>query len=395
MANIVVNLMHRPGRSIECYWTDPITGNQKTRSTKTKKDRDAERFRAKLEHQLNQDAEEDGDIEWKTLADRYQREVLASRAIKTLGKFKATRHKLEKHVNPKLARSISGSLVSKFQSHLRDEGLAEATIKSHLATLMACLSWAAGLDLLKKVPAVVMPKRTDQMRGRPITKEEFERMILKLDDNKVCRADLRAEWKLFFEGLWLSGLRLGEALMLRWDSGEIAVTLGGKVPRLKIQANTDKSTKFRILPLAPEFGEFLLRIAPERRVGRVFRPMVPGQQADMRLDTCSKFIERVGHKAGVVEDERPPKHKGEEPKRKFASAHSFRRAFGTRWSKLLKPQELQVLMRHASIQTTLKFYVDTDADTVETAMEKLQQRQGPNTSTNTLDKPIAEIVETE
>jgi hypothetical protein len=49
---------------------------------------------------------------------------------------------------------------------------------------------------------------------------------------------------------------------------------------------------------------------------------------------------------------------------KFASAHDFRRAFGTRWARKLKPATLQLLMRHATIQTTMKYYVEIDADDV-------------------------------
>ena len=47
---------------------------------------------------------------------------------------------------------------------------------------------------------------------------------------------------------------------------------------------------------------------------------------------------------------------------KYASAHDLRRAFGTRWASRVKPAVLQKLMRHASINTTMAYYVDLDAD---------------------------------
>jgi integrase len=47
---------------------------------------------------------------------------------------------------------------------------------------------------------------------------------------------------------------------------------------------------------------------------------------------------------------------------KFASAHDLRRAFGTRWSLRVTPVVLQQLMRHASVETTLKYYVEQNAD---------------------------------
>ena len=49
---------------------------------------------------------------------------------------------------------------------------------------------------------------------------------------------------------------------------------------------------------------------------------------------------------------------------KFASAHDLRRAFGTRWAFQVKPATLKLLMRHQQIETTMRFYVDQDADDV-------------------------------
>ena len=44
-----------------------------------------------------------------------------------------------------------------------------------------------------------------------------------------------------------------------------------------------------------------------------------------------------------------------------SAAHDFRRAFGVRWAARLMPAQLMELMRHESIETTLRFYVGTDA----------------------------------
>ena len=47
---------------------------------------------------------------------------------------------------------------------------------------------------------------------------------------------------------------------------------------------------------------------------------------------------------------------------KFGSAHDLRRAYGTRWAKRLKPFELKTLMRHASIETTERYYLELEAE---------------------------------
>jgi hypothetical protein len=47
---------------------------------------------------------------------------------------------------------------------------------------------------------------------------------------------------------------------------------------------------------------------------------------------------------------------------KYASAHDLRRSYGNRWAKKVMPAVLQKLMRHESIETTMGYYVDLDAD---------------------------------
>ena len=69
----------------------------------------------------------------------------------------------------------------------------------------------------------------------------------------------------------------------------------------------------------------------------------------------------------------------------FASADDVRRAFGTRWARLVKPAVLQAMMRHSSIETTLSYYVDLDADDI--ADELWAVHESINTSVNT--SPLA------
>ena len=59
---------------------------------------------------------------------------------------------------------------------------------------------------------------------------------------------------------------------------------------------------------------------------------------------------------------------------KFASAHDFRRAFGTRWARKVMPMVLQKLMRHDSIETTMRYYVDLDVDDMAEELWKAETR---------------------
>jgi len=46
---------------------------------------------------------------------------------------------------------------------------------------------------------------------------------------------------------------------------------------------------------------------------------------------------------------------------KFASRHDLRRSFGERWAERVLPKVLMELMRHASIDTTMRYYVGQNA----------------------------------
>jgi len=118
---------------------------------------------------------------------------------------------------------------------------------------------------------------------------------------------------------------------------------------LRILGDAQKNGQDELLPMTPDFAEFLLATPEADRVGSVFRLPCPSGTRWF----VGHVVGRVGKKAGVVVN----KAEG-----KYASAHDLRRAFGTRWAKRVMPAVLQRLMRHASIQTTMAYYVDLDAD---------------------------------
>ncbi len=58
--------------------------------------------------------------------------------------------------------------------------------------------------------------------------------------------------------------------------------------------------------------------------------------------------------------------------------HSQMAPFGTRWAKRVMPATLQMLMRHQSIKTTMKYYVDLDAHELG---DELWNQFGPDSTT--------------
>jgi len=148
---------------------------------------------------------------------------------------------------------------------------------------------------------------------------------------------------------------------------------------LRIQQHAQKSRRFELLPIAPEFGEFLVSTPSKERRGFVFDPRPLKKPFEVRpsAEWVGKIITRIGKKAGVKVTDK-----------KFASAHDLRRAFGTRWSLVVMPAVLQALMRHKSIQTTMQFYVGRNAESIA---DQVWKSAAGNTFGNTAQKPTSEV----
>ena len=87
-------------------------------------------------------------------------------------------------------------------TELRSQGRSEATIAQHLRHLKATMRWANREGLLNVLPQFTMPKRVKGakvMRGRPITAEEFERMIEA--SPKVVENAAAKSWEFYLHGL--------------------------------------------------------------------------------------------------------------------------------------------------------------------------------------------------
>ncbi|HXG11398.1 MAG TPA: hypothetical protein VNK04_16710 [Gemmataceae bacterium] len=97
----------------------------------------------------------------------------------------------------------------------------------------------------------------------------------------------------------------------------------------------------------------MLKTPTEQRTGLVFRPQVRGNaEKGPAPNHLIKIICAIGEEAKVVVHV-----EARTGKVKYASAHDFRRAFGDRWALRVVPPVLMQLMRHESIETTMRYYV--------------------------------------
>ncbi len=179
--------------------------------------------------------------------DRYEREVLSSLADNTARKSQYVFNALERLL-PVVAdgplRGLTAERISYMQAKLREQGRAESTIAGYLAHLRSALQRAVDQGLLPTLPKIRKPKRAKRartntpMKGRPISGEEFDRMLDKTGES--VGKELADLWRHYMTGLWWSGLRLAESFELYWDRQDrLFVELDGKHPSGRRVTKTD------------------------------------------------------------------------------------------------------------------------------------------------------------
>jgi integrase len=373
--SITVWVNRFPDRTtFQLQWNDPVTGRRKTKSSgvvdtgRARDRRDAEAKARELEELLRRGiAAIPSELSWESFRERYETEHAAGLARETMAKIGTVCNLIEEHVRPRRLFDVTDERISRLVAILRDKKKSESTIKSYLGQLKAMLRWAVNQKLLPACPTIPSIRRAKKsggaapMKGRPITGEEFERMLATVP--LVVGEKTAPEWRRYLRGLWVSGLRLTESLELYWDREDklhpILPKPGKGLPVLRVLAELEKGHADRILPIAPEFAMLLVETPERERTGPVFTlPKRKFKNVGACAEWAGRIVSKIGRKAGVIVRTDPSDPK----RRKYASAHDLRRSFGDRWAPRVMPAVLKELMRHESIETTLRYYVGTNAE---------------------------------
>jgi integrase len=354
--NVIV--VDRGRKYLYLRYTDPVTGQKIEKSSGTAKKREAIKAAGEWQAELqNGLATKNARLKWSVFRESYQEHVEATLSSGTADKTSVMFNTVADVMKPDSVQRITAQWISRFQSELLKSSREPSTVEGYCRHLKAALNWGKGQGLITSVPLFnpLKKARTAKlMKGRPITLEEYERMLQAVTDHLSPKQ--HGSVKFLIEGLWLSGLRLNEALGLTWDqwADGIRVDTSGEYVKLLIPSESEKGGRDRVYPVTPDFAELLRAVPKDQRTGFVFNP-VTRKNVSHRLDTVCKLVSEVGAKACVKVDQK----KG---KAVYASAHDLRRSFGYRWSRKVSTMVLKELMRHASVTTTEKYYVDIDAD---------------------------------
>jgi len=342
----------KPGRRpfYVARWTDPQTGKRREKSTGEKLKRPALAWAANLAAQIvgGTPAHETA---WADFVARYKATRLANKSPATAAQFHTAERDFWRVIRPKSPGAVTSETIERYKATLRAEGTPAGTIAQRMGHLRTAFSWAADptVAIIGQKPRFQLPPY--EARGRALTREEFDRMLAATAE--VVGEKNGKSWRRFLWGLWLSGMRLGEALAFSWDDPNThhVLRLEGKRP-VALFKPTQKNRKEQVCPLPGDFARFLLGVPLEQRTGPVFAPRL-SRGPTYNGKTVSKRVSAIGEAAGVIVNAA-----GES-----ASAHDLRRSFGYRWAMSgVSPGLLKALMRHASITTTLKFYVVAEAE---------------------------------
>lgn len=316
------------------YFIDPSTGREVSKSAGTADKREAERAAALWEQELATYRGERNDG-WLMFRDRFRDEHLASLSGKSQDSFGTALNHYQRLMQPATLSDVTAASMSIFQAKLLGEGRKLTSIATYMRHLRTAFNWAAAVEMIARAPRVKLPKQDVRtfMRGRPITEAEYKAMLEACDSPPLRR---------FMQLLWLSGMRLGEAVAFSWDRPPIIAKMDTpEYPQIWYYAEGHKARRDDAIPMTPELAAWMRETPPDERHGLV-APLP--WKARRRV---SEAISAIGEACEIIVNEA-----GE-----FASAHDFRRAFGSRWSAQLMPPILKQLMRHADISTTLKYYV--------------------------------------
>lgn len=327
----------------------PLNGRELRRSAKTTNLKEAMKAAAAWEAELEQGIVARR-MTWEQLAMRLADEYLPRLRPNSQTTMRATVKAFGQFVRPEAnISSITGGTVSQWTAKLRADGLRETTIARHLRCLKVILNWAVSTELMARRPAITMPANVYKKRfakGRALSEEDFQRLCQAADK-------LNPTFTPLLRLLWLSGLRISEAFRLSFDAPPNQVDLAGR--RFIFHADGQKSGHDETIPLLPELYDFLSALG--QTSGPVVRPLINGRAAS--LDAIKRQIRAIGEAAGLVVNSEASK---------YVTAHDLRRSFGTRWALRVHPLVLKKLMRHETLDTTLRFYVDLDDSQITDAI---------------------------
>lgn len=328
---VSVYLENRPRRDhyLLC-WVSPATGKVRTQTSGTDDEAEA-RVRARiLADRINRGDEPPPRgsratagpaVAWEEF-----RRKLAARPMKPQTRLNTgtALRDLERLYAPASLADLTAGRLAEYAAWLEGRGLAAATRANRLCLLRSALAWAAEQGLGPPPAAVAVPRVPPP--GPP-------RRLLDAAAYLDLRGKLPGRWRRFLDLGFHAGLRRCEVMRLVWGWSDAHPYLdldAGRSGRVWFPAAASKSGRVEFVPVHPDLRALLL---PAGAAAAPVCPELPRSPSEV-----SKQFRRACAGAGC--DLRP---------------HDLRRSFATRHGRHQPPQVLMRLMRHGSIQMSLRY----------------------------------------
>ncbi len=233
-----------------------------------------------------------------------------------------------------------------------------------MAAVMAFVRFCYTRGWIPSVPPVEKLDVDDVMKGRPITGEEFDRMLEATP--KVVGDEAAESWSFALRILWESGFRIGDLMDFTWDDPRhlhpVWPQRKGDHPTVVIPSS-QKNGRLQEIPMLPGLRTLLEQVPVRQRVGWVCDPRPiqrgetrPGLRSHGRMTTerVGRVISMIGKESRIIV--RPADDRTSQ-REKFASAHDLRRGCALRLINAgISAETLRLLLRHSSFSTTEKSY---------------------------------------
>ncbi len=147
------------------------------------------------------------------------------------------------------------------------------TVNSMMGAVMAFIRYCYDHEWIERVPRLDKLDVDEVMKGRPVTADEFERMLESTPD--VVGASVAESWRFTLRVLWESGFRVGDVMDFSWDDDRHLHPVWAKRmeehPTLVVPS-TQKNGECQVIPMLPGLHELLQGVDPQQHQGWVVNP---------------------------------------------------------------------------------------------------------------------------
>jgi integrase len=242
--------------------------------------------------------------------------------------------------------------VKEYVSRLAKQGLAPATIAKYVAPLRCVFATALEEGLVRVNPTVGLrlprARRDDVPIGDAKTGDGEPVKALCEDELQTVIAEVDPAWRLFFEFLSESGLRIGEAIELRFgDVDGCWLNVTRRFYRGKV--GLPKGRKKRRIPLTDEMGRRLWQLREERKAenGDLVFPAERGGRI-WPSNLMSRVLKPAAVRAGLGDWVKSAD--GENRADSWVGMHTFRHTCATRLFRGVRNEDGEIVGRWDAAQ---------------------------------------------